>query len=281
MRVLITGISGYLGYEMAHYFQERGHKVFGIDHNECDEFDSVVTGNILDLSAQPFVVDAIAHLAGASKLDSSYSELYYYKNNVEVSRKLKGLYPSTPILMASTTGMYNEQGVVEHKFHYSRTKEMAEEYADGVFRMGTICGINRRGVSKNIGGIIPRDAMEKGRILVAQGEKYRPLLKLDSAVSSWYNAVLCAVQTGTVDQRIDLYESCVTITEFCSAIKTCVTWYTGRDIEIVHQSGLDGIDKQAPWISPIPPGGIPPHNEFQLMKLAMYCVDCYTHHDIS
>ena len=30
MRVLITGISGYLGFEMAHYFQERGHKVLAL-----------------------------------------------------------------------------------------------------------------------------------------------------------------------------------------------------------------------------------------------------------
>ena len=270
MRILITGISGYLGYEMAHYFQERGHKVFGADHNRCTEFESV-TGSILDLPSQPFAVDAVAHLAGASKLDSSFSELYYYKNNVDVSRKLKGLYPSTPIFMASTTGMYNEEGVVEHKFHYSRTKEAAEQYANVAFRMGTICGVNRQGVCHTVASLMVRDAIEKGKILIAEGEKYRSLISLDNVLKTWYSQMVL----GSVNNSLDLYDTCVTIEQLGVKVCELVSLFFGKDIVIERRSDLGGITKQAPYISAIPPAGIPQWNDRSLMLLITSCIQRY------
>ena len=60
-------------------------------------------------------LDAIIHLAGASKIVDDLPDSHYRTNNVETTKHLREMYPDVPLYLASTTSMYNETKQIEHK----------------------------------------------------------------------------------------------------------------------------------------------------------------------
>ena len=145
-KVLITGCSGYLGSEMSAFFIDHGWQVFGIDMVEppdglrLTEFIHDKVGNVIQGLLD---VDVVIHLAGLTKLGFDREE--YWRNNVESTKRLRDLYPELPILFASTCAMYNEHGLPDVNHPYPASKREAEQYADIVFRMGSVTGCNRFG----------------------------------------------------------------------------------------------------------------------------------------
>ena len=287
--VLITGCNGYLGVEMSMYFRMHGWKVFGVDLNPAPACQEGVLADfeekpVQELKAGPWVVDAVVHLAGASKLVDDYPAAHYTEHNVHSTKRLRELYADTPLYLASTTAMYNEQKQVDHKHPYSRSKYEAEEYADVVFRMGSINGTNRNGMFHNVIDLMIDSAITKNEIVVAQGSKMRPLAGLTYICMMYYRAVANGVFAARAKQQgarviQHLYETCQSIENIGMAVHRCLNALPdspAEDINFIRQNDLKGILKQAPVISGMPPDFQPsPVYDIRLFRLVMECVERY------
>lgn len=272
--VLITGCNGYIGVDMSIAFNRHGWEVWGVDivppnANQRGLFKDFVCSRVQDLTMSKIPkVDAVVHLAGASKVVDTHSEVYYYDNNVGTTKVLRGLYPDTAIYLASTTGMYNEKGEVEHKHYYTSSKELAEEYADIAFRMGTLCGANANGHYHLVMDLMIHNAITKGEITVAQGNKWRPLLSLTHACEAWVQYVTSGhlmenIANGYENVFMNLYETVATIEDIARAIVD-VYWVrrtfdlkpedvsSVKPVELKYQDDLEGIEKKAPPLSSVP-----------------------------
>lgn len=289
--VLITGCNGYLGVEMSMYFRMHGWHVFGVDPKpapKCQEgvLEDFENKHIQDLMAPPWVVDAVVHLGGASKIVDDYPDSYYTKHNVETTKRLRELYPDVPLYLASTTGMYNEQRQIEHKHPYTRSKHEAEAFADVVFRMGTIVGTNRAGNFDYVIDLMIDSALKKREIIVAQGAKIRPLAGITYICMMYFRNV----ENGALARRakregakviMHLYETCQSIENIATATHRGLyalsqTRYDAGKINFVRQNDLKGILKQAPSISSIPPDFQPgPVYDVRLFRLVMECLERY------
>lgn len=255
--VLITGCNGYLGIEMCHKFSQWDWDVYGVDpstRTEDKRLTSFCQMSISELRHKPWDVDAIIHLAGASVADDRYEESYFLKNNVEATRQLRLLYPDTPIYFASTCTMYNDIGEIEHKHHYSRTKEAAEGDANMVFRMGSITGANRIGRFATVIDLMIDSAYKNGHITVAQGDKYRPVASIDNICESYCRSITSQQSELSPSLVIThLWDAVATIDDIGEAVAGLVGYTTGKEIEVCRQDDLSQIDKKQPRMSIIPP----------------------------
>ena len=289
--VLMTGCNGYLGVEMCMYFRMHGWHVYGVDPKpapKCQEgvLEDFENKHIQDLIAPPWVVDAVIHLGGLSKIVDDYPESQYTKHNVETTKKLRELYPDVPLYLASTTAMYNEQKQIEHLHPYTRSKQEAEAYADVVFRMGTIVGTNRAGAFVGMIDFMIDNALKKREIIVAQGAKMRPLAGITYICMMYFRNVVNGALAGRARREgakviMHLYETCQSIENIATATHRELyalsqTRYDAGEINFVRQNDLKGILKQAPAISSIPPDFQPsPVYDVRLFRLVMECLERY------
>ena len=254
--VLVTGCNGYLGVEMCRNFSMWGWNVFGADPCTLTE-NRWLTGfcqmSIFELRHKPWDAHAVIHLAGASVADDRRDEAYYYTNTVEATQKLRRLYPHTPILFASVCAMYNEAGEIEHKHHYSRTKELAEREVDQAFRMASICGANACGRFATVVDLMIDSAYKHGYINIAEGDKYRPLASIDYICDAYrrYATLLSFDKLGSA--AINLWNAVATIDDIGEAVARLVSYTTGKEIEVRRQDNLSQIDKKQPRMSVVPP----------------------------
>ena len=289
--VLITGCNGYLGVEMCMYFRMHGWNVFGVDPKPAPKCQEGVLRDfenkfLHDLMAPPWVVDAVIHLGGASQIADDYPDSYYTKHNVDTTATLRELYPNVPLYLASTTAMYNERKQIEHKHPYPRSKQEAEQYADVVFRMGTIVGANRAG---NFVGVIDKmidSALKKREITVAQGAKMRPLAGITYICMMYFRNVANGALAGRARKEgakviMHLYETCQSIENMATATHRGLyalpqTHYDAERINFVRQNDLKGMLKQAPALSSIPPDFQPSAvYDVRLFRLVMECLERY------
>ena len=108
---------------------------------------------------------------------------------METTKRLRELYPDVPLYLASTTAMYNEGKQIEHKHAYTRSKYEAEQYADVIFRMGSIVGANRAGNFGYVVDLMLHDAITKQKIVIAQGAKIRAVAGITYICMMWYRNV--------------------------------------------------------------------------------------------
>ena len=186
-KVLITGCSGYLGSEMCAFFQYYNWQVFGIDPVEppkslkLTEFIQAKVGNVVQGLLD---VDVVIHLAGLTKLGFDREE--YWRNNVESTKRLRDLYPDVPILFASTCAMYNGHGLPDVEHPYPESKREAEQYADIVFRMGSVTGCNRFGHYLRVPDHMIANAYKEKVIRVINPEAQRALAGINW-ICEWYH----------------------------------------------------------------------------------------------
>ena len=175
-RVLITGCSGYLGSEMSAFFIDHDWQVFGIDPIELPnglELTEFIQAKVDNVVRGLLDVDVVIHLAGLTKLGFDREE--YWRNNVESTKRLRDLYPDVPILFASTCAMYNEYGLPDVEHPYPASKREAEQYADIVFRMGSVTGCNRFGHYLRVPDHMIANAYKEKVIRVINPEAQRAL----------------------------------------------------------------------------------------------------------
>ena len=290
-RVLITGCNGYLGVEMSMYFKMHGCTVHGVDTVALPKAqDRILTDfmqiGVDDLTEHSFKdLDAVLHLASVTRVADDIPESQYTKHNVESTAYLRELYPDIPLYLASTSAMYNEAGEIEHHHPYTRSKHDAERYANVVFRMGSVVGTNRAGQLGYIADRMLHSAVKDQVIVIAEGSKMRPLAGITYICMMWYRAVAngtFAARSQREDTKVvqHLYETCTSVENIGYAVHHVCDMlpyaHKSGEIELIHQNDLEGLDKQAPRISSVPPD-FKFHQvyDIRLFRLIMECVERY------
>ena len=158
MKILITGIAGFIGSNAAEYFLNKGHEVFGIDNfNDYydvklkrDNAESVkdLGGHVLeaDLNSKEAFdhiintnPDVIIHLAAQPGISSTVSFNEYRQNNIdatynvlEAANKLENLHLFINIATSSVYGYdatISETEIPKPASYYGSTKLAAEQLA--------------------------------------------------------------------------------------------------------------------------------------------------------
>ena len=150
MRVLVTGISGFVGQHLARTLLARGHEVAGTFLEEGFELPREVALFRLDLGGERVQVEAelraaveafrpqrIVHLAGLAHVGRSWTETAAYQRvNVEGTQAVLDAAVDVPVLFTSSAEVYgavpeDEQPIVETRAPaptspYGRTKAEGE-----------------------------------------------------------------------------------------------------------------------------------------------------------
>ncbi len=116
MHIMLTGHRGYIGSHLLHRLK-KNHSIVGFDLQDGDDLYDC------DLKEE---FDLIIHLAGKSGVRESINDpAGYWRNNVEVSKRLFARYPETRILYASSSSAYEPD-----LNPYAASKYVVEEAAE-------------------------------------------------------------------------------------------------------------------------------------------------------
>ena len=138
MKVLVTGLSGFVGQNLTRYFStKKDLELVGLDIINIEDFESYLWNEIDSL---PEDINVIIHLAGkAHDLKNTPNEQEYIDVNYGLTKKIYDVFlkskASKFILMSSVKavadevdGMLREDNLAAPKTPYGRSKLMAEEY---------------------------------------------------------------------------------------------------------------------------------------------------------
>ncbi len=114
MRVLITGISGFLGRHLAPKLLAEGHEVFGIRLDEGEALEGVVERqvdilNVPDLNSvvADFSPEVVVHLAGLSHVGRSWDQMpEYFAVNVLGVENVLAAATGAKVIFASSSEVY-------------------------------------------------------------------------------------------------------------------------------------------------------------------------------
>jgi len=116
-RILITGHKGFIGNNLYNFLNTGEYELIGLD---------IVDDDDLLVCKLPDNIDCVIHLAGVGGVRASLEyPAYYWKNNVEVTRRIIQTYNNTRILVASSSSQYEphlnpyaaSKHVIEHMEH--------------------------------------------------------------------------------------------------------------------------------------------------------------------
>lgn len=145
MRILITGVSGFLGGHLARRLIDQGHSVAGTSLGEAPPLPANVEVFEVDLRAPGSVAEAvdaaapdlIFHLAGLTHVGTSWQHMAdYYQVNMEGTARLMAAADGRPVVFTSSAEVYglvpeSEQPISETRpaaprSPYALTKAAAE-----------------------------------------------------------------------------------------------------------------------------------------------------------
>lgn len=124
MHIMLTGHKGFIGSHLLKRLK-KNHSVVGFDLDDGWDRDNI--NNSQDLMTCDFKeeFDLIIHLAGKSGVRESMNDpAGYWRNNVEVTKRLLERYPNTRMLIASSSSVYEP-----HLNPYAASKYIVEEAA--------------------------------------------------------------------------------------------------------------------------------------------------------
>ena len=209
MKVAVTGVSGFIGGQVALHFSRAGHKVLGIDirpcsdviANACDKFVLADFGDHGALNAvREYQPHAILHLAASSLVGPSmYDPMGYFYHNVVQTKRLLDVWccdlRSTKMIFSSSSSVYGEPKSVpcfenqtpSPMSPYGQSKFMGEmmiqSYAQAynlsavMFRYFNVCGADPQGQHGQEPGathIIARilESLRDGTVFTLNGKDY-------------------------------------------------------------------------------------------------------------
>lgn len=128
MKVLVTGVTGYIGSHLAKILHEQGHEVHGLDlvingHNDVTKYCTKITQNDIIKHYKIEDYDCVVHLAGVIEVEESVSDpaKYYQNNLVGTMRMLQFYGADTHFIFASTAGAFDPVSP------YARSKVACED----------------------------------------------------------------------------------------------------------------------------------------------------------
>lgn len=237
MKVIITGVAGFIGSRVARKFIEEGHKVIGIDNLSGGNFNNIpkeVDFHNIDLvdasefSKLPQDAQIILHLAGQSSGEISFHfpQEDLRKNTVSTLNLIKfGIKNKVKkLIYASSMSVYGdfdcnkhgvkEECILEPKSCYGIGKLSSEQYLN-VFkdklpfvslRMFNVYGPGQdmNNMSQGMVSIYLSQALKYRKIIVKGSLlRFRDFIFIDDVVESWFRASFCeealnqAINIGT------------------------------------------------------------------------------------
>ncbi len=146
-RILITGVSGFVGRRLARRLLEKGHRVFGLTLGDGEEMTGVEVhyADVRDRDAVRSVIvatrpEAVVHLAALSHVGASWRRLsdYFEVNVLGTENVVSSTGAGVALLLASSAEVYgsvpeSEQPLREEltprpQSPYAMTKAMAERW---------------------------------------------------------------------------------------------------------------------------------------------------------
>ena len=125
MHIMLTGHRGYIGSHLLKRLK-KNHSVVGFDLKDGWDRDHLNNSQDLLTCELKEQFDLIIHLAGQSGVrDSLKDPGLYWRNNVEVSKRLFARYPDTRIMYASSSSAYEPD-----LNPYAASKYVVEENAE-------------------------------------------------------------------------------------------------------------------------------------------------------
>ena len=237
MKVLITGVAGFIGSRVARKFIEEGHKVIGIDNLSGGNFNNIpkeVDFYKIDLvdasefSKLPNDAQIILHLAGQSSGEISfhYPQEDLKKNTISTLNLIKfGIKNKVKkLIYASSMSVYGdfdctEHGVKEESFLepkscYGIGKLSSEQYLNVfkdklpfvLLRMFNVYGPGQdmNNMRQGMVSIYLSQALKYRKIIVKGSLlRFRDFIFIDDVVESWYRISFCeeaknqAINIGT------------------------------------------------------------------------------------
>ena len=139
-KVLITGISGYIGSCLATYLQKK-YTIKGVDkkkfHYLRSEKIDLLNFKKLDIILKKFKPDIVIHLAAQSLVDESINKKKYYLNNIEATKNLilclkkncisNLIFSSTAAVYKYANNPLRETSKIMPKSTYAKTKYECEK----------------------------------------------------------------------------------------------------------------------------------------------------------
>lgn len=138
MRVLITGVSGFLGGHLARQLVDQGHSVAGTSLGEAPSLPADVEVFEVDLCAPDSIAEAvdaadpdlIFHLAGLTHVGTSWRRMAdYYQVNLEGTARLMATLGGRPVVFASSAEIYGLVPESEQPINESRPAAPRSPYA--------------------------------------------------------------------------------------------------------------------------------------------------------
>ena len=137
MKVLITGVSGFVGSRLAGHLQERGHEIAGTFIREPPELPGVELYEVdllepeaLGRSIARAAADAVIHLAGLSHIGDSWSRpARYFQVNVVGTENLLKAAAGVRMVAASSAAVYGDVSVEEQPIPEIRLVAPQSPYA--------------------------------------------------------------------------------------------------------------------------------------------------------
>jgi len=230
MKILITGITGFIGGELAHRLVEQGHEVYGIvQHVISRDFSSIqdildkidlITCDIREYHAMRNAIkkvepDVIFHLAALSPVRLSFENPFSFQDvnyigTVNIAESLLDLYgpEKVRLIVASTAEVYGiqenerpftEDLILEPSSPYAVSKAALDMYMRMLFRVHDFNGVISR--SSNTFGrkydnsffteYIITEMLAGKEIYIGAPDSVRDYMYVDDHV----NAYLLAMQT--------------------------------------------------------------------------------------
>ena len=269
--ILITGVAGFIGSNLARYFLEHGHAVYGVDDLSLGKKESVpsgvkfVPGDINDprtlRSVESRSIDSVFHLAGQSGAELSFTDpIFDLKSNALSSLTLLNWMGDNGIrnlVHASSVAVYGETSNKFEALHetmptrpispYAVSKlatefylrQLASKYgvSSASLRLFNVYGPNQdlnRG-DQGILSIYLGQALETGKVVVkGRGNRERDFVHVADVVRAFD-----VVSTGLSKPHTVLNVSSGIRTSLTDALRILSEEFRGK-LEIKFQSGTPG-----------------------------------------
>src|SRR3990167_6015915 len=220
MKILVTGIAGYLGQVLYYLLKENGHEITGLDNflykQDVSDFN-IIQGDItsyIDMYNATKGVDAVVALAAivgdeACGLDSKATESINYGSTrilIDVCKqnKVKKIIYASTCSVYGTLGSVRRRRLLEGNFVnpltlYAKTKYQSEKLLLNairkdkldivILRFGTLYGYAPRMRFDLVVNIMAATAFCEDKIHVFGGNQWRPLVHVKDAAKTILTAI--------------------------------------------------------------------------------------------